>query len=65
LEEQFVYIFVPVVEPELGLFKMKGESALTHASKLGSPHLGYTPEVLNAMSKKEGRNDGNKDMSEG
>jgi len=49
LEEQFVYIFVPVVEPELGLFHMEIEGTLAHASKFGQPHLGYTPEVFNAI----------------
>jgi len=38
-----------MIEPELGLFKMQVEGTLTHASKLGQPHLGYSPEVLNAI----------------
>lgn len=38
-----------MIEPELGLFKMKVEGALTHASELGQSHLGYSPEVLNAI----------------
>mgnify|MGYP006987148843 CR=1 FL=1 len=38
-----------MVEPELGLFQMQIEGTLAHASKLGKPHLGYAPEVLNAI----------------
>ena len=38
-----------MVEPELGLFQMQIEGTLAHASKLGQPHLGYAPEVLNAI----------------
>jgi hypothetical protein len=38
-----------MVEPELGLFQMEIEGTLTHASKLRQPHLGYAPEVLNAI----------------
>ena len=49
MEEQFVHIFVPVVEPELGLFQMEIEGTLAHASKLRQSHLGYSPEVLDAI----------------
>jgi len=38
-----------MVEPEFGLFQMQVEGTLAHASELGQSHLGYTPEVLNAI----------------
>ncbi len=46
-----------MVEPELGLFQMEIEGTLAHASKLGQPHLGYTPKVLDSIDMRPAGNE--------